>query len=117
MSEITWRVTQCDRYTNHAESGNDDVIFNLHWDCVAVEGGHTARHYGSLSLNLDDLSDFTSYADVTEEQVMGWLQDGLGEEGTQITEEAVQSALDNLLTPPVLNGVPWGNESGEEEEG
>ena len=117
MSEITWTVTQCDRYTNHAESGNDDVIFTLHWDCVAVEDGHRARVYGSQSLNLSDLSSFTAYADVTESQVMGWLQDGLGEEGTQITDEAVQSALDKLLTPPVLKGVPWVNESGEEEEG
>lgn len=117
MSEITWSVTQCDRYTNHAESGNDDVIFTLHWDCVAVEDEHSARHYGTLSLNLDDLSDFTSYADVTEAQVMGWLQDGLGEEVTQETEDAVQTALDRLLTPPVLKGVPWSDNNGEEEEG
>ncbi len=116
MSEMTWNVISCDRYTNHEESGNSDVIFTLHWDCVGVEDGHRARVYGAQSLNLSDLSSFTAYADVTEAQVMGWLQEALGDEVEKF-ETNVQGQLDALLTPPVLKGVPWGNESGEEEEG
>jgi len=113
MSEITWSINQCNRYSNH-ESGLEDVIFNLHWDCVGVEGEHRARAYGTRSLDLEDLNDFTSYSDLTEEQVMGWLQDALGEE-VESTEANIQTQLDALITPPVLVGIPWGNENGEEE--
>jgi len=115
MSEITWSVTQCERYTNHEESGNTDVIFNLHWDCVAAEDEHSARVYGSQSLDLSDLSSFTAYADVTESQVIGWLQDSLGDK-VESLETNAQTQLDSLLIPPVLKGVPWRYNNGEEEE-
>jgi len=99
---ITWSVNQMDRHVRHED--NDDVVYNLHWDCVAEQDDMTHRIYGSQSLDLEDLNDFTSYSDLTEEQVMGWLMTALDVEEL---ETKCQAGLDNKLTPVTAKGLPW----------
>lgn len=84
--------------------GKADVVYNLHWDCLAEQDGVSHRAYGSQVLDVGDLSNFTAYEDLTEEQVMGWLADTIdvGE-----IENLCQAALDEKLTPTKAKGLPW----------
>jgi hypothetical protein len=49
---------------------------------------------------------FTPYADLTQEQVLGWIwANGVDQTAT---EAAVQSQINNQINPPVLNlNPPW----------
>ena len=107
---ITWSVNQMDRYISHED--NDDVVYNLHWDCIAEQDGQHHRVYGAQSLDLENLDEFTPYSDLTEEQVMGWLMDALDVEDI---EAGCQAGLDQKLNPVKAVGLPWGETSGEEE--
>ena len=109
---ISWSVYQMNRYISHED--NDDVVYNLHWDCVAEQDGQTYRMYGTQALDLENLDEFTPYSDLTEEQVMGWLMDASDVEDI---EAACQAGLEQKLNPPTLKGLPWRDADGEEEEG
>ena len=107
---ISWSVIQMDRYISHGD--NDDVVYNLHWDCVAEQDGKTHRMYGCQLLDLENLDEFTAYSDLTEEQVMGWLMNAVNVEEI---EAACQSGLDLKLNPVQAVGLPWRDADGEEE--
>ena len=107
---ISWSVNQMDRHISHED--NDDVVYNLHWDCIAEQDGQRHRVYGAQSLDLENLDEFTPYSDLTEEQVMGWLMDALDVEGI---EAGCQAELDLKLNPTQAVGLPWGDADGEEE--
>jgi hypothetical protein len=49
--------------------------------------------------------DFTPYADLTFEQVCGWLEDGLDVEAT---DASLATQIENLINPPVVSlPLPW----------
>jgi len=101
-----------DRYVSH--EGKENVIYQLHWDCIATQDGVSNRMYGTHGLKLHDLSDFTAYEDLTEEQVMAWLADAIDVEEI---EGRCQAGLEKKINPERLKGLPWEGVDGEEEEG
>ena len=110
--EISWTVYQMHRHASH--EGKEGVIYELHWDCIAKQDGHNHRINGCTTLDITDLNNFTNFSEVTEEQVMEWLMSAVDVE----TEEArCRAGLEKKLNPPTLKGLPWGDTSGEEEEG
>ena len=107
---ISWSVNQMDRHISHED--NDDVVYNLHWDCIAEQDGQRHRVYGTQFLDLENLDEFTPYSDLTEGQVMGWLMDALDIEDI---ETGCKAGLDLKLNPTQAVGLPWGDADGEEE--
>lgn len=103
----TWTVAQLDCYPEH--EGQADVVFTVHWRMEGTDGDHTAGVYGSVGLALDPEADFTPYADLTEAQVIGWVQGALGEERVASYEANVAAQIDALVNPPVVSpALPWG---------
>lgn len=102
----TWSVVQMDCYPEYEQEA--DVVFNVHWTMNGVDGEYTGSVYGSQSLTLDSGSTFTPYADLTEEQVVGWVKAAMGEEQVLSLEANVAQQIDNQINPPVVNPpLPW----------
>lgn len=102
----TWSVVQMDCYPEYEQEA--DVVFNVHWTMNGVDGEYTGSVYGSQSLTLDSGADFTPYPDLTEEQVVGWVKDAMGEEQVASLEANVAQQIDNQINPPVVNPpLPW----------
>ena len=91
-----------DRWITH--EGKADVVYNLHWDCLAEQDGVSHRAYGTQVLDVGDLSNFTAYGALTEEQVVEWLRDAVDVEEI---EGLCQAALDKKLSPTKATGLPW----------
>jgi len=105
----SWVISQLDCYPQH--EGNQDVVFTIHWRRQATDGTHTADIYSSQSVTLDPDAPFTPYADLTEAQVIGWLETAFGEEllAAQIT--ALDQQIANQINPPVTSPpLPWAAE-------
>ena len=104
MTTITWTVTAMDCYPQ--EGGNTDVVFNCHWTCSGVDGTYNASIYSTCSVPTPTGTTFTPYADLTQEQVLGWVwNNGVDKDAT---EAAVQQQLDNQINPPVVTPpLPW----------
>jgi hypothetical protein len=68
----------------------------------------------SVNLLPADVENFTPYADITQEQAIGWTQAALGEQRVIDMEAEVQANIDQQKIPtPQPTPLPWVSESSE----
>lgn len=102
----TWNVVSMDCYPE--KDGLTDVVFTVHWNLTAVDGDYTGYVYGSVGVTLDAGSPYTPYADLTQDQVVGWVKDSLGAEQVASLEANVAAQIENQKNPPVVTPpLPW----------
>ena len=102
----TWSVAQLDAYPE--AEGHSDLVFCVHWRLDGVDGEHAGGVYGSVGLTLDPAAPFVPYASLTEAQVIGWVQDALGEEQVAAYEANVAQQIEDQINPPVVSpALPW----------
>jgi hypothetical protein len=108
MTEITWLVDQM--WVRPHEGNLDDVVITVAWRCNGVETVddkvYTATVYGTVSVTSPDPENFTSYDNLTQQQVLGWCWDS-GVDKTA-TETSIQAQLAEQVNPPVITPpLPW----------
>jgi hypothetical protein len=109
----TWSVT------NMQHTDADGGVFLVYWSMVAASDGtpsYTASEGGKLRCEYDaSSSSYIAYADLTEDDVLGWVYNSLIE-GEETAEEAklrieadrtgkVQGQIDRATSQS--SGVPW----------
>ena len=101
-----WRINALDAKIH--EGDNDNVIYTVHWSYSATDetGEHSVSSIGTHGVEYD-ADNFTPYADLTEEQVIGWVKDSLGEEEVLKLEESVTNSLNLKITPDTKTNLPW----------
>lgn len=67
-----------------------NIIETVHWRYQATDGEHTADVYGSVGLEAPDAESFKPFEEVTEADVIAWLE-------AKLDVEAMQSGLDAQL--------------------
>ncbi len=88
--------------------GQPDVVFTVHWTLTGTDGTYAGSVYGSVGVTLSTSGAFTPYADLTEAQVISWVQDALGEEVILGYEANVAEQISNQIAPPVVTPpLPW----------
>ena len=78
------------------------IITTIHWRASKTSGEHTASSYGSVGLTAGNT--VIPFANVTEANVLAWLDTALGL--TEI-EALLDTQLAALAAPAVLDGLPW----------
>lgn len=102
----TWNVVQLDAYPQVDDKS--EVVFNVHWTLVGEEAGFTGSVYGAQAVTLDPDAPFTPYADLTQAQVIGWVQSAMGAEQVASYEVNVAQQIQNQIDPPVITPpLPW----------
>jgi len=95
----TWSVEAIDCYPTAEQQ--TDVAFNIHWRCNATDGTHNATIYSTCAVTYTAGSPFTPYAQLTKDQVLGWIW------GSGVNKDATQASLDtmiaNIINPPVIS--------------
>lgn len=104
MTTITWKIDALDCKPQDEEL--TDIVVTAHWRCTGTQEEYSGSVYGTASFPSPD-SSFTPYADLTLNQVLGWVwANGVDKDAT---EAAVQSHINNQINPPIVNlPVPWG---------
>ena len=105
-----WQVVQMDCYPD--VDGEVDVVFTVHWTLTGTETQgektYTGSVYGSVGVKLDDGAPFVPYADLTLDQVVGWVQDALGAEQVASMEANVEQQIADAKDPKVVTPkLPW----------
>lgn len=100
---ITWQVTAMNCYPQ--EDGHTDVVFTVHWTCAGTQDTYSASVYNTCAVPAPE-GTFTPYADLTQDQVLGWIwANGVDKAAT---EAAVQQQIDAQINPPVVTPpLPW----------
>jgi hypothetical protein len=99
----TWSVTAMNCYPD--AEGQSDVVFTVHWTCAGTDGTYNGSAYSTCSVPAPTGS-FTPYADLTQEQVLGWIwNSGVDKDAT---EASVAQQIQNQVNPPVVTpALPW----------
>src|SRR5210317_1685704 len=108
MTTFTWKVANLER--NVA----DGKVYTVHYTVNALSdqvdpnsesgGFYSAGAYGSLGFDGDVTVGFD---DLTEDVVIGWVQDQFGAEKVAEIEAALQAQIDEKAAPTKAAGVPW----------
>lgn len=72
MITYNWVINQLQCLVDY--EGMNDVINVIHWSYIAVDGEYTANVYGSTNVEQPNPQNFIPYQDVTEAEVIGWLE-------------------------------------------
>jgi len=99
----TWNVNTMD--TAPSQDGLASVVKVVHWRLMANNGTHTAETYSTVSLDAPNPDDYTAFSDLTEAQVISWVESKLDMDKTK---EGLENQLEQLANPPiVVKQGPW----------
>jgi hypothetical protein len=96
---FTWAIAQLERETA------DGFVFTAHYTVNAKDDTYTSSAYGSIGFERPE--NLIPYADLTEAEVVSWVQEALGADKVAEVEAALQAQLDEQRTPTKAAGVPW----------
>tara|TARA_R100001463_G_scaffold56084_1_gene107972 strand:+ start:3914 stop:4255 length:342 start_codon:yes stop_codon:yes gene_type:complete len=104
MITYNWNCKTVDCYVE--TEGESDVVYNVHWivtgvsDTLDPEGNaYTSQNIGTQALNIEDITDFIPFDQLTNEEIVAWTKTAMGEEKVTSIEERIAAAIELLITP------------------
>jgi len=98
----TWDCSVVDTYPSHTDDNSvtqSDVVYNVHWRITGDDGTNNATNIGTQTLEVSDLSSFTSFDSIAHSDVVGWVQAALGTERVSELESSLDARLAELANP------------------
>lgn len=104
--ELTWNITQMSCYPE--QDRLTDVVFSVSWILTATDDTYTSSVNGTIGVELDPAAPYTPYAELTKDQVLGWVKLSLGEAQVLEYENGVSSIVDAQKNPTItVPTLPW----------
>jgi len=98
MTTYLWTIQQMDRLTS------DGFVVTVHYNVSATDGTYNASTYGTVGYQEQPGETYIPYDQLTEAQVVGWVQTSLGKDDV---EASLQSQIDAQINPVQQSGTPW----------
>ena len=100
----TWTISTLERNTD-----SDQGVIVAHWRVTETEtvgeDTYTASSYGTCGFTPDPSAEgYIPYEDLTEADVLGWVQNELDVESI---EAALTANINEQKNPTTADGVPW----------
>ena len=94
------------------EGSLTDVVIVVYWDRLGSRASNSVTYNASRSgmsnLGTPDPYNFTPYDQLTENQVIGWVETSLGTEQLALIDASIDKDIDNQINPPVeVLPPPW----------
>jgi len=97
MNTYTWNIVNLDRNTS------DGFVITAHYVVSATDGVYNASTYGIVSYTQEEKA-YKPYADLTQSEVIGWVQESLGKD---TVEASLTAQIEALKNPVQEAGLPW----------
>ena len=101
MVTYNWNCKTVDAYVE--EAGNDDVVYNVHWIVTGTttEGDeeYSSTNIGTQVLNIDDITNFIPFDELTNDEVVAWTQSAMGAEQVTAIETNIANAINLDINP------------------
>jgi hypothetical protein len=106
--DINWTILSLECKTS--ENGLTNVVHKIHWKCIATEISkgitYSSEIGGPLEIGSPNPNNFTVYESLTKEQVITWVTDTLGIQGTQEVYDYLQNGLNEQINPSIVSLQP-----------
>jgi len=101
MADTTfaWAIAQLERETA------DGFVFLSHYTVSAKDDTYASSAYGSIGFERP--KNLIPFADLTETELVSWVQEALGADKVAEVEAALQNQIDQQRNPTQAAGVPW----------
>lgn len=101
-----WTIQQLDCLPEI--QGETDFVVVAHWTVSATDGTYSSSAYGTQGFTYNGSKNFTPFNELTETQVVGWVQEGMGIDAvTQLQQSLDQQIADQIDPPIVVPPLPW----------
>ena len=101
---FTWEVVRLDAAPS--ENGLHNVVKIVHWKYHANDGTNNIYMAGSMGLSSPNPAAFVDYNDLTEAEVVSWLETMPEKEEMQ---QSLVMQLEAITNPPIVpQPLPWG---------
>lgn len=102
----SWEITQLDCFPSM--DGNENVVSGIGWARTATDGTNNACICGLQPLKFTNISNFTPYPDLTQVEIIQWLERSIGVEKLAEIDANLDAELVAKATPVVINPkLPW----------
>lgn len=102
-AQYKWVISQLD--TAPSEDGLTDVVKTVHWIYQSIDGNYSSIVDGKMLCDTPSDTDFTAYPDLTEDQVISWLEAGLDVDALKAN---LDQQIEDQKNPPIVNlPLPW----------
>lgn len=105
--EYVWRIENLSVIPQMTVNSQQftNVVSQIWWSLTAKDGSHHAETSGAQRLPEPSMP-FSDFENLTQEQVLGWLQTQIGEEEIGRLKANLALQIQRLINPPVLHKVP-----------
>ena len=86
--------------------------FYINWKVIATsdvldpEGiPYTTYNQNSIGINVDNITDFIPFSELTNEISVGWTKSTMGVDGVALVEEGLAYGIEQLINPPAVSLV------------
>lgn len=79
------------------------VIYSVNWTLTASSGTAFASTSGKTRIGDASVLDFTPYNDVTNEQLISWVESALGEDTVNTMKAALAAEVEKQLKSPLIH--------------
>ena len=100
-----WTITSM--MTAPSSDGQTNVVQSVDWLCTDTDGTNTAIKGGKVHMEPPG-PQFTPYEQLTEAQVVVWVQAALGQQNVAAIEQDLSDQIAYMQAPPVVAlPLPW----------
>ena len=79
--------------------GETNVVYNVHWIVTGTEGEYTVDSIGTQIVTVDPETPFIPFEDLTNEIVVEWTKEAMGEDQVQAIEDSLAAQIAELENP------------------
>lgn len=107
MTTFTWIVNTL---WTETIAGEQNYVVIAAYTTTGVDGTYSASLSNTAQFSTESVSPFIPYDQLTNDIVVGWIQQDLGINGVNSIEACIQGQIDSQINPPVVPVVtplPW----------
>jgi hypothetical protein len=106
MTIFTWTVTSMDT----VQTPIPNYVVSVWWKLTGVDGQYSSFITNMSVFDSQQQSNFVPYDQLTEQIVIGWVQEKYGSTGIASCQDTIQGQIDSLKNPspePEPTPLPW----------
>ena len=92
-----WNCKTVDVHPQEKEQTN--VVYKVHWVVTGVDGDYSSNAIGTQIVPLSEGGPFIPFEDLTNEIVVEWTKEAMGEETVASIEAGIASQIESLINP------------------